>query len=259
MNPVLNMLPFSRALWQATFYTTILALSSLFPVQSLVFDHERVSHRYEAWRLFSSFLYAGPELLWRRCSYFALFCIYLQWKISSTLEDDLYPTLPADLAWQTLIAGSAIITLNVPLHTPILFPELLIAYAALLASRSSRSYLTFAHGIISLPMQTVAPALVIMQVMVAQELFAVVPALSGLLVGYAWAWLLERRPNALAAPRVLQFVFPDQPEKPILVDDGLEDTAPPPQVGGGMWDGVAVNVRAVPRLGTPNFHGGCRY
>ncbi|KZW01609.1 hypothetical protein EXIGLDRAFT_717187 [Exidia glandulosa HHB12029] len=244
---------FSRALCLAAFCTTIPALWYLVPIRSLVFDHELVRHRYEAWRLFSSFLYAGPEFLWRRCSYLALFYIYVQWQVASTLENDHYTTRPADLAWQTLIAGSAIIMLNIPLHTPILFPQLLIAYAALLASLSARSHLTFAQGFLSLPVHTVAPALVIAQIMVAQELSAVLPTLSGLLVGYAWAWLLQRRPKALAAPSVLQTVFPDQPEKQRFSGNGPKDA--PPRFGARTWDDVnlAANARAGPRFTRTNF------
>ncbi|EJD50972.1 hypothetical protein AURDEDRAFT_160113 [Auricularia subglabra TFB-10046 SS5] len=245
--------PFSRALCVAALSTTVPVVFGLLPFGQVVFNAHLIKARYEAWRLLSTFLYVGAARPWAGGGWLALLYLYLLGQVIVTLEEDFYPTRPADLCWQALLAGSAIIAVNIPLHTILHFPALLVAFSTVLAAVSARRHISFIQGFLTIPTHWLGPMLIVLQVAAAGSAYAALPGLSGLVIGYLWALLIQRKSPVLAAPIHVQFLFPEQPDKPRFY--AKPDKTAPPRFGMRTYNDIntAAHARPGSRITRTNF------
>ncbi|QRW23638.1 Derlin-2 [Rhizoctonia solani] len=104
--------PVTKFIVTATAIVSVPTMLGIFPATSIVFDPYGVMYRHEVWRLGTSWFYAPS-------SEFFLFVagMFLLYHSAFNIETNLFQGRSADFAWQVILSGIAILTLNVPLKT----------------------------------------------------------------------------------------------------------------------------------------------
>ncbi|KAF8670707.1 Derlin [Rhizoctonia solani] len=112
--------PVTKFIVTATAIVSVPTMLGIFPATSIVFDPYGVMYRHEVWRLGTSWFYAPS-------SEFFLFVagMFLLYHSAFNIETNLFQGRSADFAWQVILSGIAILTLNVPLKTHVLSQPLL--------------------------------------------------------------------------------------------------------------------------------------
>ncbi|CAL1708629.1 unnamed protein product [Somion occarium] len=106
---------------------------------------ELVTKKFEIWRVFTSFFLGGSGINF-------IFDLIMLYRNSDQLESNNYVARSADYAWQLLIAGAAILAMNIPLQSFVHTRPLLIALTYVSSRLAPPGTQTSIFGLISMPL-----------------------------------------------------------------------------------------------------------
>ncbi|KAF8703179.1 Derlin, partial [Rhizoctonia solani] len=196
--------PVTKFIVTATVIVSVPTMLGIFPATSIVFDPYGVMYRHEVWRLGTSWFYAPS-------SEFFLFVagMFLLYHSALNIETNLFQGRSADFAWQVILSGIAILTLNIPLKTHVLSQPLL----HLLIYRDSHTVKNPSislFDLIYIPRRYLPWAILALDTIVGGPM-NLCRSLTGVTVAYLWAVLIPR-------PGILQMAesktSDDGPKKP---------------------------------------------
>jgi len=243
--------PVTRFLLGSTLGITLPVLGGLIPPYPIFFDWYRVRYRFEIWRAFTSFFFAGSGIP-------LIFDFAMLYRNSNALEEEHYPRRSADYAYHLILSAVSILALNIPLKSPVHFRQLLISITTV-ASLLNPDGQASLFGLISFPQKYFPLALLGID-FVQGGPGAAAQAVTGIITGYA-LWLIEWRETPGSpppgsgrligrAPNFLKTLVGDQAAAPIApvagavhvqaprgrsLNDGGRGTTPTATTTGYRW------------------------
>jgi len=176
MDEIRKIPPVTRFLLGSSLGITLPLLGGLISPYPIFFDWRRVRDRFEIWRAFTSFFFAGSGMS-------LIFDIAMLYRNSTALEEGHYSRRSADYAYHLILSAASIIVLNIPLKSPVHFRQLLISItttASLLNPDGQASL----FGLFSFPQKYFPLALLAMD-FVQGGPGAAAQAVTGIITGYA--------------------------------------------------------------------------
>ncbi|PCH44803.1 DER1-domain-containing protein [Wolfiporia cocos MD-104 SS10] len=172
--------PVTRFLCGSSLAVTVPVLLEIVSPYKILFVKELVTGRWEVWRVFTSFFLGSGGINY-------IFEFIMLYRNADQLESQYYTGRSADLAWQLLLACSAILTLNIPLHSFVHTRPLLLALTYLTSRLAPPGTQTSLFGLLSFPIVYLPFALIGLDLLMGGRA-AAAQSISGAVVGHLWWW-----------------------------------------------------------------------
>ncbi|KLO14032.1 DER1-domain-containing protein [Schizopora paradoxa] len=183
--------PVTRFLCASMLLVTVFVICGITSVQKIIFVRQLVTSQFEIWRPFTTFFFGGTGIQF-------IFDFIMLYRNADALETSVFSGKSADFGWQLMFNCFLILVLNVPFNTFIHFRALLMTLVTL-SSYLNPAALVSIFGLFQLQNQYFPYALLAIDLFVG-GLSAALHALTGLIAGYVWWWLLHS-PEAHAQAR----------------------------------------------------------
>jgi len=157
----------------------------------IVFASRLVLYDFELWRPFTTFFFPGTGIQF-------IFDLAMLYRNSDALETSVFGGKSADYGWQLILNCLFILALNVPLSTPLHFRALLMTLVTLSAYLNPAALVSI-FGLFTMQNQYFPYALLAIDLFVGGT-SAALHALTGLIAGYVWWWVVHS-PQAHAHAR----------------------------------------------------------
>ncbi|KAH7105059.1 DER1-domain-containing protein [Auriculariales sp. MPI-PUGE-AT-0066] len=162
--------PVTRTIVVSTLVLSLSVILQLVNPRNLYY-HWHFVKQWELWRLYSCWFVAGSGLN-------LIFSVLMLYRNLNELEEQSYHRRSHDLAWQTILALTALLIINIPLGGGFLFNPMYICFVYV-SCWLSNSPTYFPFALVFLDVISGGPS-------------ACLPSLTGCMVGHAW-WLIEWR------------------------------------------------------------------
>lgn len=180
MDEIRKIPPVTRTLCGSLLVVSLPVMLHIVSPYKIIFVKELVTKKFEIWRVFTSFFLGGSGINF-------IFDLIMLYRNSDQLESNNYVARSADYAWQLLIAGAAILAMNIPLQSFVHTRPLLIALTYVSSRLAPPGTQTSIFGLISMPLIYFPYALIALDLIMGGPQ-AAASSVTGAVVGHLWWW-----------------------------------------------------------------------
>ncbi|KAK7676340.1 hypothetical protein QCA50_020681 [Cerrena zonata] len=180
MDEIRKIPPVTRFLSGSLLAVSLPVMLHIVSPYKVIFVRQLVTQKFEVWRIFTSFFLGSSGINF-------LFDMLMLYRNSDQLESNHYVRRSADYAWQLILAGAAIVAMNLPLGSFVHTRPLLLALTYVSARLAPPGTQTSIFGLISIPLQYFPYALIALDLIMGGPQ-AAASSITGAVVGHLWWW-----------------------------------------------------------------------